>query len=344
MYSFLAQYVKHEPVFAFLYRFVDIPPPFGYFPTPMPVLEAVNLTKTYSTGIFKKVPVHALAGVSLSVNEGEIFGLLGPNGAGKTTFVKVLLSIVRPSSGSASILGYPLGSLSIRRSIGYLPENHRYPSFLTALQTLVHFGRLAGISSSELTAKSLAVLGQVGLAEWSKVKIKKFSKGMMQRLGLAQAMLNDPQLLFLDEPTDGVDPIGRKEIRDILKDLRSRGRTIFLNSHMLSEVEEVSDRVAILNKGELLQVGTIAEITSHRLEYEIQLTDPVTEHVRSLLTPICKTVHANQRSVSISVGDKKDLQRALDALRASGVEIESFAPKKSSLEDYFLKVLQPERT
>lgn len=308
----------------------------------MPILQATALTKTYSTGLFKKASIPALSDFTLDVNEGEIFGLLGPNGAGKTTFVKIILSIVFPTSGTASLLGHPLGSRAIRSVVGYLPENHRYPSFLTALQTLIHFGRLCGLPSKELPARSLALLDQVGLADWAGVKIRKFSKGMLQRLGLAQALLNDPQILFLDEPTDGVDPVGRKDIRDILKHLRSRGKTIFLNSHMLSEVEEISDRVAILNKGRLVHVGTISEITSTRLEYEIRFPDEVPPSAVGILRPIVSNIIAEPKVLFITVREKADFQKALDALRSAGLELESFAPRKARLEDYFLKVIRPE--
>jgi ABC-2 type transport system ATP-binding protein len=311
----------------------------GIFITHMAIVEVSNLTKIFTSGIFRKTSIPALSGVSFSVNEGEIFGLLGPNGAGKTTIVKILLSIVFPTSGSATVLSETLGSSNIRKNVGYLPENHRYPSFLTAIATMRHFGRLSGLSSELLHERVPSLLQLVGLADWHKVKIRKFSKGMLQRLGLAVAMLNDPSILFLDEPTDGVDPIGRKEIRDILKSLRSQGKTIFLNSHMLSEVEEVSDRVAILNKGQLLHVGTIADITSHQLEYEIRFGTPPSETVLSQLRSFCKSVHSDQALLHVVVAQRTDFQRVLDTLRSAGIDIESFAPRKSRLEDYFVQLI-----
>lgn len=305
----------------------------------MAIVEVSNLTKIYTSGVFRKTSIPALSAVSFSVNEGEIFGLLGPNGAGKTTLVKILLSIAFPTSGSATVLDYQLSSLNIRRNVGYLPENHRYPSFLTAIATMWHFGRLSGISSETLTQRVPSLLELVGLADWHKVKIRKFSKGMLQRLGLAVAMLNDPRILFLDEPTDGVDPIGRKEIRDILKSFRSQGKTIFLNSHMLSEVEEISDRVAILNKGQLLHVGTIADITSHQLEYEVRFVNPPNETVLSQLHSICQSAQYDQGILRVVVAQRQDFQRVLDTLRNAGIEIESFTPRKSRLEDYFIRLI-----
>ncbi|MEX2116883.1 MAG: ABC transporter ATP-binding protein [Bacteroidota bacterium] len=305
----------------------------------MAIVEISNLSKSYTSGAFHRSSIKALTNVSFSVNQGEIFGLLGPNGAGKTTLIKILLSIAFPSAGKATVLSHPLGSLEIRKSIGYLPENHRYPSFLTALDTMRHFGRISGLSSTTLKERMTSLLQLVGLADWHKVKIRKFSKGMLQRLGLAVAMLNDPAILFLDEPTDGVDPIGRKEIRDILKSLRYQGKTIFLNSHMLSEVEEVSDRVAILNKGHLLHVGTIADITSHELEYEIRLLRPPASEVLSQLRSLCKSLQQDNAVLHITVNERRDFQNVLDILRRDGVEIESFSPRKSRLEDYFLRVI-----
>jgi len=305
----------------------------------MAIVEISNLTKTYTTGVIKKTPIKALSEVSLSVNQGEIFGLLGPNGAGKTTLIKILLSIVFPTSGTATVLAHPLGSVEIRKNIGYLPENHRYPSFLTAIDTMKHFGRLSGIPSQTLRERTQSLLALVGLADWHRVKIRKFSKGMLQRLGLAVAMLNDPKILFLDEPTDGVDPIGRKEIRDILRSLRSLGKTVFLNSHMLSEVEEISDRVAILNKGQLLHVGTIADITSHQLEYEIHLLTPTSTEVISQLSSFCESVRQEKAILHVIVNERIDFQKVLDILRRERVEIESFSPRKSRLEDYFLRVI-----
>ena len=306
----------------------------------MNLVETANLSKTYRSGVFKKKNIKALSNVSLSVESGEIFGLLGPNGAGKTTFVKILLSIVHPTSGSATVFGQPLGALTTRQKIGYLPENHRYPSFLTAWGTVVHFGRLHGIPEAELKSRATRLLKMVGLEDWFNVKIKKFSKGMLQRLGLAQAMINDPEILFLDEPTDGVDPVGRKEIRDILKSLRTEGKTIFLNSHMLSEVEEVSDRVAILNKGEVLRVGTIADLTTPRLEYDVQLTAPPPEVLLQDLRSVCNLVSPQGSSLLLGIKSKDDLNRVIELFRNHHCSFEALTPRKAKLEDYFIDLIK----
>lgn len=306
----------------------------------MNTVSISNLSKSYSAGLFKKSNIQALSDVSIEVRQGEIFGLLGPNGAGKTTLVKILLSIVRPTSGDAVILDQPPGSSRVRERIGYLPENHRYPPFLTANQTLLHFGRLQGLSGPGLRDRSAQLLQTVGLGQWAGVKVKKFSKGMLQRLGLAQALVNDPEVLFLDEPTDGVDPIGRKEIRDILKDLRSAGKTVFLNSHLLSEVEEISDRVAILNKGRVLSTGTIQDFTAHVLEYEINLGASPSEATLAKLKPLCRTVTANQASLSLALRTKEDMNQILQLLLHERLVVESVLPRKSKLEDSFINLIK----
>src|SRR5437867_11780295 len=226
----------------------------------MPVIQTSGLSKVYSAK-FSKRKVNSLNNFTFSVNEGEIFGLLGPNGAGKTTLIKILLAIVFPTSGSGKIFGQQLTDHNWKSKIGYLPENHKFPLYLTGEQVLEFYGGLSGSKDpSAITKKIPELMAAMKLGEWKKVKVKKYSKGMLQRLGLAQAMLSDPDLLFLDEPTDGVDPIGRKEIRDLLLDLKHKGKTIFLNSHLLSEVELICDRVAILNKGDLIKEGSVDEL------------------------------------------------------------------------------------
>jgi ABC-2 type transport system ATP-binding protein len=306
----------------------------------MSLVQTYLLSKTFRSGLFRRSRVEALRNVSLAVERGEIFGLLGPNGAGKTTFVKILLSITLPTSGEAQILEKSLGSVAVRERSGYLPENHRYPSFLTGMQTLLFFGRLHGLGGQKLKDRAQSLLELVGLRDWAKVKIKRYSKGMLQRLGMAQALLNDPELLFLDEPTDGVDPVGRKEIRDLLKELRARGTTIFLNSHLLSEVEAISDRVAILNKGEVLKVGTVAEMTAHHLEYEIRTDKPLSDSVTQAISRITREVRPDGTILHVAVNEKNDLNGILDILRAEGIFVESMTPKRSSLEDYFIEVIR----
>ena len=308
----------------------------------METIQTLDLTKYYRSGAFKRNNIPALEKVSLSVEEGEIFGLLGPNGAGKTTFVKLILSIVHPTSGTASVLGYPLGQRALKEQCGYLPENHRYPNFLNALDTLIFLGRLNGLQESILKDKASSLLETVGLKDWAKVKIKKFSKGMLQRLGLAQALINEPKLLFLDEPTDGVDPIGRKEIRDLLLNLKAQGTTIFLNSHLLSEVEMMCDRVAILNKGKVVRTGTIAELTTQKLSYIIQLSSPITKEIQERLQQTILSIEYKDSSLIVPLHNKTELNAIIDILRASGIGIESMTQQKISLEDYFIQIMKGE--
>jgi ABC-2 type transport system ATP-binding protein len=268
---------------------------------------------------------------------GQTFGLLGPNGAGKTTLVKLLLGIAFPTSGSASVLGRPAGEVRTRQRIGYLPENHRYPPHLTGEQVLHHFGRLSGLRRAERTRRVDGLLRRVRMEEWRSVRVHKYSKGMMQRLGMAQAILNDPDLLILDEPTDGVDPIGRREIRDLLLEQKQRGATIFLNSHLLSEVERLCDRVAILKEGSLLREGGVSDLTSPRSAWQVEVRQAPPE----ALDAACRRVpDAKVADGRVEVpGDVAALNALVDALRGQGVEITAIVPRRDSLEDVFVKVL-----
>jgi len=310
----------------------------------MPIVETKELSKTYRTGFFRRTPIIALSQVSLEVDTGEIFGLLGPNGAGKTTFVKLLLSVVRPTSGRAVLFDKPIGDRDARTLCGYLPENHRYPPFLTAAETLTLFGELGGIARSTLNRKVPELLELVGLTNWARQKTHRFSKGMLQRLGLAQALLNDPKLLFLDEPTDGVDPVGRKEMRDLFLKLRADGVTIFLNSHLLSEVEMISDRVAILNKGAVIRVGTLDEVRGGQTTHKIQVAGVLTpEQVRTIGEHASADL-LNGTSTLLSVRTDADLNPTIDLLRTWGLMIQSISQQKTSLEDTFVKLVTEGKT
>src|SRR5687767_5048860 len=198
----------------------------------VPAIEVSSLKKTYFTR-FSGKPIQALAGIDFRVEQGEVFGLLGPNGAGKTTAVKILLNLTHPTSGTATLRGIPVGNPESRREVGYLPEGHRFPGYLTARETLSIFGRMSGVDPRDLKQRIPVLLERLNIAQWADVRVKKFSKGMTQRLGLAAALVHEPKVLLLDEPTDGVDPVGRREIRDLLKEEVQRGAAIFLNSHLL---------------------------------------------------------------------------------------------------------------
>ncbi len=310
----------------------------------MSALSAISLSKTYRGGPGRHGSITALSDVTLEVNPGEIFGLLGPNGAGKTTFIKILLSLTHPTSGRASILGREIPDVRVKARIGYLPENHRFPPYLTAVQALQLFGTLGGVPPQDLRSRIGPMLTRVGLLPWGAVKIRKYSKGMLQRLALAQALMNNPEVVFLDEPTDGVDPVGRKEIRDLLRSLKDEGKTVFLNSHLLSEVEMVSDRVAILDKGKLLKVGTVDELTTVGPVYQVGTNGDVPEDVKHELSALVMKATYGQNLLSIECASTGELNRVIDILRKRGVEITSIARQRSTLEDSFLTLLKQEGT
>lgn len=303
----------------------------------MGIIETKELTKVFASGSKR---VLALSDFNLSLEKGTIFGLLGPNGAGKTTLIKILLSIIFPTSGQAFVLDKDLSDYEIKKQIGYLPENHRYPNYLTGGEVLKFFGRLSGLDGVILEKKIDELLELMKLSKWKKIKVKTYSKGMMQRLGLAQAMLNDPELIFLDEPTDGVDPIGRKEIRDILLDLKSKSKTIFLNSHLLSEVELITDRVAILNKGKLIREGTVKELTEKKEEYRLTIESNSTAFQMPTEYNGVSINHISGDSYIIKASDINQLNRFIDYLRQNSILISGIVKEKSSLEDMFISLIQ----
>jgi ABC-2 type transport system ATP-binding protein len=315
----------------------------------MNAIEVNQLTKVYKGGR-GKIEVTALNNFSLAVQRGEIFGLLGPNGAGKTTLIKTLLGIVFPTTGSAKMLGKDIADYSVKSKIGFLPESHRFPNYLTAEETLKYFAQLGGVSNKNITKRIDDLLALVRMSQWKKMKVGKFSKGMMQRLGLAQAMMNNPELIFLDEPTDGVDPIGRKEIRDILADLKTKGVTIFLNSHLLSEVELVSDRVAIMNNGKLLKLGSVEELTTSKENYIIETANPIDSDFVNAKYASADTLLENVKikmesstKLSVNVKDNIELNFVIDSLRKKRINIKTISIQKNSLEELFVSLITDER-
>jgi ABC-2 type transport system ATP-binding protein len=310
----------------------------------MPALSVSSLSKTYRTGLLRRSAVQALDGVSLAVEKGAIFGLLGPNGAGKTTLVKILLGLVHPTSGTARLFDRPAGNPTARQRSGFVPENHRFPGFFTAVQTLHAYGRLADVPRAERTDRIPALLERLDLEGRGDSKVKTFSKGMLQRLGLAQALLNDPDLLFLDEPTGGVDPVGRRAIRDIVLELREEGKTIFLNSHLLSEVEKVCTQIAILREGSLVRQGSVEELTAVERVYDLVAT-PIPDSIRNdadlplAPAPDGSSPELDLKQYRVRADDRATLNAVLDRLRGADVEIESITPLRQSLEDYFIDVV-----
>ena len=305
-------------------------------------IKISDLAKTYRTGGLRRKSVEAVKNVSIQIEQGEVFGLLGPNGAGKTTVLKVLLGLVRPTSGSSSLLGIDSRNPSSRKKIGFLPEKHRFPSHLTGRQMLSLFGQMSGVSKELCDERIPELLELVGIRKAADRAIGGYSKGMMQRVGIAQAVINDPEIVFLDEPTDGVDPIGRIEIRNILTALHEQGKTVFLNSHLLSEVEQICTRVAILDEGVVAASGSIQELTK---------TDPVYTITCSLISGrvvdqfgnnLLEHSHDESRQVSVlklRVESRAQLNHVIDLLRKQDVEVESIERAKSSLEDSFISVI-----
>ncbi|NOS83863.1 MAG: ABC transporter ATP-binding protein [Ignavibacteria bacterium] len=309
----------------------------------MHVIETQNLYKEY-TQKFSKQKVNALNDFTFNVEQGEIFGLLGPNGAGKTTLIKILLAITFPTNGSAKLFGTDVKNHRAKTKVGYLPENHKFPSYLTGEQVLKYYGQLSGMSAgTDMNKRIDEMLGMMNLTQWRNTKIKKYSKGMMQKLGLAQSMLSDPDLIFLDEPTDGVDPIGRKEIRDILAQIKSRGKTIFLNSHLLSEVEMICDRVAILNKGDLIKEGNVDDLTKAENIFAIHTVDALTMDVKQKVLAIDGNAGIGEKEINTEAGIDK-LNSIIDSLRSDGVKIQTVNQKTSTLEELFINVIKKDNT
>ena len=285
---------------------------------------------------------HALREVSLHVGAGEIFGLLGPNGAGKSTLVKVLLTVVKPSVARGEMLGQPIGDKKTLARVGYLPEQHRLAPYLTARQAVEFVAALSGVDRATRKKRAAELLERVGLSKWMDRRVNVFSKGMRQRAGLAAALVNDPQIIFLDEPTDGVDPVGRVEIRDLLIQMRREGRTVFLNSHLLGEAEQVCDRVAILVQGRVVKQGSMADLQKEgsRQELTVRWGAASARPLPFRGMNIAPTVNADgSHQYVFSDLDTAAAQPALDAARAVGGEIISLIPMRQGLEELFMKVV-----
>ncbi len=293
---------------------------------------AVDLIKVHK----RYGKIHALRGVNVQVRAGEIFGLLGPNGAGKTTLVKIMMTVVRPDEAHGTVLGRRLGHPKKLARIGYLPENHRFPPYLTGLQVLDYFAALAKVPRRARRRRAPELLDRMGMADWGDTRVSKYSKGMLQRLGVAQALMNDPDLLVLDEPTDGLDPIGRRDVRLLLQELRSRGKTVFLNSHLLSELEMVCDRVAILVGGYVARQGTLSELTEHTVEYHVTAEGDLAD-----LGPQIAELKARRDGscVIVTGHDTRRVNEVIDLLRRNGRMIESVRPHRFSLEDVLMEVI-----
>jgi ABC-2 type transport system ATP-binding protein len=321
------------------------------------VVIAEGLSKSYGKGWFGRSSFKALQNVDLEVGRGEVFGLLGPNGAGKTTLIKLLLGIIHPTSGRAQVLEESAGSLAARRRIGYLPENLVFPRHHTGEGALYFYGRLSGLSESAIKKRAQPLLELVGLAGRHREQVRKYSKGMRQRLGLAQAMLHEPEVLILDEPTDGLDPLGRSQIRDLIERLRADGRSVFLNSHILQEVELVCDRVAIMAHGKIRAIGAIDElIERYSKQNQLVVTIEVAgteqacrqifigSQVQGLVSTgtadVTSPQEGNQRfRVVLNLEQQAESDQWVDRIRQAGLSLLRLERHRLKLEEIFLQLV-----
>ena len=300
-------------------------------------IETTGLTKVYRSR-WKRREVRAVDGISLQVPRGTIFGLLGPNGAGKTTFVKSLLSAVHPTSGSALIFGRDAREPEARRPIGYLPENHRFPTYFTGAGMLDFYAALSGVESARRKKLIPELLDLVGLDKWGDMRLGKYSKGMLQRVGLAQALIHSPDMLILDEPSDGVDPVGRRQIREILTRCEEKGVTIFINSHLLVEVELFCREVAILHRGKVALSGKMHDLTAgkgYRLTVA-QAPEALLDELRAKATSMA----ARDGLMDFQFATRELVNEAVDLLRAQRCDIEALAPTTSTLEEIFVRTVE----
>jgi len=304
------------------------------------VIEITNLSKDYETGFWKKKKIRALDDLTLSVSGRQIFGFLGENGAGKTTTIKVLMTLLSPSSGTARILGQDIADRGMHSRIGYCPENPYFYDYLTARELMNYFGELFQIEPTKRKEKTAELLTKVGLDEkdWDK-QLRKFSKGMLQRVGLAQSLINDPEIVFLDEPMSGLDPIGRREIRELIADLPAQGTTVFMSTHILSDAEALCDEVAILRRGTLAAAGKLHELLSESHEkgsFEILVSSANADKLRQSLNG---HIELEERSgdILMIVNGEEHIEAALRAAHEAGGKLISVNPIRRSLEDLFVE-------
>ncbi|NHM27253.1 ABC transporter ATP-binding protein [Desulfofundulus sp. TPOSR] len=296
------------------------------------IIETFNLTKLYGGRL-------GCRDICLSVPEGQIFGFLGPNGAGKSTLVKTLVGLIFPTSGTARLLGRPLGDLKAREKIGFLPENFRYQSWLTGYEVLSYHGSLCKLPERKKKARIEEVLAMVGLAGREGHRVGTYSKGMQQRLGLAVALVADPDLLFLDEPTSALDPLGRKEVRELILALKRQGKTVFLNSHLLSEVEMICDRVAIIKKGRIIASGTMAELNSGRIEVEARV-DGFNEDIHRKLREQGFDFSFDGECLTATLRNEEEIPGLAGAIVSNGGRLYQLVPRRQSLESLFINLVQ----
>jgi len=307
----------------------------------MSAIEILGLEKTYSVGFWRKRPKRALQPLHLTVEDGEIFGFLGPNGAGKTTTLKLLMGLVFPTAGSARILGKEWTDPSVKAQIGFLPEQPYFYDHLTAHELLEYYGQLSGVPAKQRKHRVEQVLQQVGLRDVQAVQLRKFSKGMLQRVGIGQAILHDPKLVFFDEPMSGLDPMGRREVRDLMEQLKCEGKTVFFSTHILSDAETLCDRVAIIHKGELRGVGAVEDLTSS-VQGKVEVVWHGTQIPASIKTLSAECHVTGDRVRAIVAENQQDAM--IDALRREHLRLIAITPVRTSLEAYFVEKLRRAET
>jgi ABC-2 type transport system ATP-binding protein len=303
-------------------------------------IETEGLTKDFSIGFWRPRPYRALDGLTLSVEQGEVFGFLGPNGAGKSTALKLLMQLLYPTAGSARILGRPAGDLEVKRRIGFLPENPYFYDHLSAEELLAYFGRLFGFRGADLGARVARVLDDVGIGAERRMRLRQYSKGMIQRVGLAQALLNDPEVIFLDEPMSGLDPLGRRDVRQLMLRLRDRGCTVFFSSHILSDAESLCSRVAILAQGRLVTTGRVSDILEFELKGWELVVSNLPDDLRTSLEPRVRSMMALAHGrYTLELPVDLPPERLMPELAAAGVRVVSLNPLRETLEDYFVQTV-----
>jgi ABC-2 type transport system ATP-binding protein len=307
----------------------------------MPAIEILGLEKTYMVGFWRKRPKCALSPLQLTVEDGEIFGFLGPNGAGKTTTLKLLMGLVFPTAGTARILGREWTDPSVKAQIGFLPEQPYFYDYLTAHELLEYYGQLSGVPPKECKQRVEQVLDQVGLSDVQGVQLRKFSKGMLQRAGIAQAILHNPKLVFFDEPMSGLDPMGRREVRDLMEQLKHEGKTVFFSTHILSDAEALCDRVAIIHKGELRGVGAIEELTSS-VQGKVEVIWQGSQ-IPASIKALGAECHVTGDRVRVIINENQQ-DMVIDTLRRERQRLIAVIPVRTSLEAYFVEKLRRAET
>ena len=297
-----------------------------------------ELTKDYAIGFWRRRSYRALDRLTLEIDSGEVFGFLGPNGAGKTTTLKLLMQLIFPTSGRAEILGRPVGDISTRRRIGYLPENPSFYDYLTAEELLGYFGQLFGYSGPDRGKRVSALLDRVGIGAERRLQLRKFSKGMIQRVGIAQALLNDPEVVFLDEPMSGLDPLGRRDVRQLILELRDQGRTVFFSSHILADAEALCRRVAVVAGGRLAASGALADILAFQVHgWELVMSGASPDLVSRVKPAIRRATEISPGRYSLELSLDQPPDRILAELTAAGASLVSLNPMRDTLEDFFMK-------